>query len=154
MKKIFTFLRMPNRKKRLFIKCCYLFFSFHIQIKCCALKNIVARIDRKYPVKSNNSLQNLQNNKRCIRDVQWTIQKVESYLPWIKCLVKALVGKTLLAQRNIPSTIYFGVKKDPQKDLAFHAWLKCSQIVITGGNGCEFNELQRYEVNEWKKVNS
>ena len=154
MRKFFTFLRMPRYKKLLFIKCCYLFLLFQIKIRCCALKNIIAGIDRKYPTASLNALEKQEYNHHHIKNVRWTIRKVESYLPWMKCLVKALVGKTLLAQYNIPSTIYFGVKKDKVKDLAFHAWLKCADVVITGGDGREFSELQRYEGNEWKKANS
>ncbi|ABQ25557.1 lasso peptide biosynthesis B2 protein [Geotalea uraniireducens] len=58
-------------------------------------------------------------------------------LPWdCKCLAQAMTGKAMLKRRGVPSTLYLGVAKDKEQ-LAAHAWLRCGDIILTGGQGKE-----------------
>ena len=43
----------------------------------------------------------------------------------------------LLRRRRIPSTLYLGVAKsaEPPQDLTAHAWVRCGEHPITGGDG-------------------
>uniref|UniRef100_UPI0040572C81 lasso peptide biosynthesis B2 protein n=1 Tax=Acetatifactor sp. TaxID=1872090 RepID=UPI0040572C81 len=51
-----------------------------------------------------------------------------------KCLVRALTAQKLLKRKKIHSTMYLGCKMDNGKMVA-HAWLRCGQMYVTGGNG-------------------
>lgn len=51
-----------------------------------------------------------------------------------KCLVRALTAQKLLKRKKIHSTMYLGCKMDEGKMVA-HAWLRCGEMYVTGGNG-------------------
>jgi hypothetical protein len=57
--------------------------------------------------------------------------------PWrTKCFEQALSARMMLRRRGIKSIIYFGVRKsisDQKETLEAHAWLVCSEVVVTGG---------------------
>lgn len=53
-----------------------------------------------------------------------------------KCLVRALTAQKLLLRKDIHSTMYLGCKLDDGKMVA-HAWLRCGEMYVTGGNGAE-----------------
>ena len=64
------------------------------------------------------------------------IEKVSRYTPWeSKCLVQAIVGKIMLRKRGIANTLYLGVGKNERKSLVAHAWLRCGDKMLTGGQG-------------------
>ncbi|PKM50877.1 MAG: hypothetical protein CVV02_09160 [Firmicutes bacterium HGW-Firmicutes-7] len=61
------------------------------------------------------------------------ISYVSNYTPWdSKCFVQALTGLMLLSLFKIPSTIYFGIRKQQTNRLLAHAWLRAGEQVITG----------------------
>lgn len=63
---------------------------------------------------------------------------VSKYTPWeSKCMVQAVTAKWLLEKYNIPSTIYFGIMKDPENtnELKAHAWLRVGDYIMTGREG-------------------
>ena len=63
------------------------------------------------------------------------VNRITERLPWNeKCFVRALTLKRLLKEEGIPCTIYLGVNTD-KDGLHAHAWLRCGQIYLTGGNG-------------------
>ena len=51
-----------------------------------------------------------------------------------KCLVRALTAQKLLKRKKIHCTMYLGCKLEEGKMVA-HAWLRCGEMYITGGNG-------------------
>ncbi len=54
-------------------------------------------------------------------------------LPWKpKCLAQAIAGKIMLKRRYIPSALYLGVRKEADRSLAAHAWLRSGDIILTG----------------------
>ena len=62
------------------------------------------------------------------------VETVSRHTPWeSKCLVQAIVGKVMLRQRGINSTLYLGVCRNDGKSLVAHAWLRCGETIITGG---------------------
>lgn len=65
------------------------------------------------------------------------VETVSRHTPWeSKCLVQAIVGKIMLRQRGINNTLYLGVGKN-EGNLVAHAWLRCGETIITGGQGQE-----------------
>jgi hypothetical protein len=60
------------------------------------------------------------------------------YTPWeSKCLVQAMLAKTLLARYGIPYVLYLGAKltADGKKSMIAHAWVQVGDRVITGREG-------------------
>jgi hypothetical protein len=50
------------------------------------------------------------------------------------CYPKALTGRWLLQRRNIPTTLYYGAAIDADgKSLEAHVWLRCGNLIVTGG---------------------
>jgi len=71
--------------------------------------------------------------------IGWLVDKVSRYTPWeSKCLVQAIVGKIILRQHGIANTLFLGVRRDEGKNLVAHAWLRCGEMIITGGKGQEW----------------
>ena len=70
------------------------------------------------------------------------IESVSRYTLWeSKCLVQAIVGKIILRQYGISNTLYLGVGKDEQMSLVAHSWLRCGELILTGGH-----DLHRYAI--------
>jgi len=71
-----------------------------------------------------------------VEDISWAVQAMASRVPWdSRCLAQAIAGYRMLLKRGIPSTVYFGVKKDAQVVFGAHAWLRCGPCIITGEAG-------------------
>lgn len=65
-------------------------------------------------------------------------QLVSKHVPWeSKCLIEAIMVKTLLKYYKIPYIIHIGVKKTGQTDkpLLAHAWVKVKDNIVVGGDG-------------------
>ncbi|MBU0493234.1 MAG: lasso peptide biosynthesis B2 protein [Chloroflexi bacterium] len=72
------------------------------------------------------------------RQVGWAVRAVARRTPWdSNCLAQAIAGKMMLRRRGIASTLYLGVAKDEDKDLAAHAWLRSGDQILTGGSAQE-----------------
>ncbi|SHI13235.1 Transglutaminase-like superfamily protein [Butyrivibrio fibrisolvens DSM 3071] len=72
------------------------------------------------------------------------INRITERLPWEeKCLVRALSLRKFLIKKNIPCTIYLGVKTEKGK-LEAHAWLRCGNLWATGGNGDEYTTVAKF----------
>ncbi len=73
---------------------------------------------------------------RMVEDISWAVQAMAGRVPWdSQCLAQAVAGYRMLMKRGIPSTLYFGVKKDPQAAFSAHAWLRCGSCIVTGAVG-------------------
>ncbi|MCE5286190.1 MAG: lasso peptide biosynthesis B2 protein [Pelosinus sp.] len=76
------------------------------------------------------------NNYACARHVAQIVTLVSRHTPWeSKCLVQAIAAKLLLHQRGISTTLYLGVCKDQKGTMLAHAWLRCGEMIVTGGQG-------------------
>jgi hypothetical protein len=61
-----------------------------------------------------------------------------NYTPWKSvCLPQAVTAQWMLKRRHISGTLYLGVAKNEEKPmkLAAHAWLRCSNLILTGRDG-------------------
>ena len=68
--------------------------------------------------------------------IGWAVRGNAQHLPLMKqCLVQAVAATWMLQRRRIPSTIYFGLAKDPSKQLKAHAWVRSGTLVLTGAQG-------------------
>jgi hypothetical protein len=64
------------------------------------------------------------------------IQRICSHTMWeSKCLVQALTAGRLLRREGIPATMYLGVGRDETEGMIAHAWIRCGEFYVTGGDG-------------------
>jgi hypothetical protein len=85
------------------------------------------------------------------RRVGWALRTASAHSPWKSaCLVQALAGMRMLRRRGIPSTLYLGLARNASMrnssdGIAAHAWLRCGDIIVTGGAGRErFTEISAF----------
>ena len=63
------------------------------------------------------------------------VNRITERLPWDeKCLVRALTLRKLLLEKHISSTIYLGLRRE-NDTLKAHAWLRCGNLYLSGGDG-------------------
>lgn len=76
--------------------------------------------------------------------VAYSVDKVCTKTKWeSKCLVRALTAQRLLIKKGYHSTLYLGCGKDGEKMVA-HAWLRCGNFYVTGGNGKEYAIVSKF----------
>lgn len=61
-----------------------------------------------------------------------------------KCLVRALAAQRILQEYEVHTTLYLGVGKDENENMIAHAWLRCGQCYVTGGNGSEYAVVAKF----------
>ena len=81
--------------------------------------------------------------------VGWAVHTGARYLPWdVVCLPRAMVGKWMLARRNVVSTMFLGIQRrvtDGAKATDLHAWLQVGDQTISGGEVArQFTVIARY----------
>ncbi len=85
----------------------------------------------------------LENLKRAMR-ISTHVNRITEHTVWeSKCLVRAMTARKLLKEEGIHSTLYLGVGKDEGKMIA-HAWLRCGQMYVTGGNGKDYAMVAKF----------
>ena len=86
------------------------------------------------------TMENLRKAKR----VSTHVNRITEHTLWeSKCLVRAMTARKLLKEAGIHSTLYLGVGKDEGKMIA-HAWLRCGQMYVTGGNGSSYAMVAKF----------
>lgn len=84
------------------------------------------------------------SNYNIARKVSWVVTTISKYTPWeSKCLVQAMTAQKLLRRYNIKSTLYLGVRKSGN-ELKAHAWLRCGEYFVTGGDGSRYKEVAKF----------
>ncbi|AJI57854.1 transglutaminase-like superfamily protein [Francisella philomiragia] len=137
LRKPYIFLKMPLRYKVLFIILYPIsgigrFASLHLNLKKVFgyLGYMYGNTQLSIPATEAQVLQAYQISK--------IAQIVSKYVPWeSKCLIEAIMVKTLLKYYKIPYIIHIGVKKTDQSDkpLLAHAWVKVKDNIVVGGDG-------------------
>ncbi len=68
--------------------------------------------------------------------IGWAVRAAATHTPWEStCLVQGLAAAVLLRRHRIEGTLYLGVARDNDtpEGLSAHAWLRCGELVLTGG---------------------
>ena len=69
------------------------------------------------------------------RTVGWALRVASRYTPWkSNCLAQAIAAKRMLHRRQLPSTLFLGVRKGEQDEFEAHAWVDCGPMTLTGGH--------------------
>ena len=81
-------------------------------------------------------------NLKIAMHVSDRVGRVTMKAPWeTKCLCRAWTAQYLLKKRHIHSTLYLGVGHDKDGKMVAHAWIRCGQIYVTGGDGHEYSTV-------------
>jgi hypothetical protein len=76
--------------------------------------------------------------------VSWAIQRTAPHLPWRSdCLVQALAAQRWLRRGQVGSQLSLGVRKGSSDVIEAHAWLRCGNIVVTGGASEDYVALMQ-----------
>lgn len=79
------------------------------------------------------------------KQIRWIVTRISQHTPWESlCLVQAMTVQKMLKKRNISTTIYLGVNKDKNNEMKAHAWIRCGQMYITGGNGTGYATVAKF----------
>lgn len=80
-----------------------------------------------------------------MRQVALAVDWMCDRTPWQSlCMVRALTAKKLLNRKGYPCTLYMGLIKDNNGEMAAHAWLRCGGSYITGGTGAGYTVTGKY----------
>ena len=83
--------------------------------------------------------------KKVILRVMKCVDAACNHTSWeSKCMVRALSAKKMLNRRGIPCTLFMGVRRDEKGEMIAHAWLRCGDIYVTGGNGNGYSVTGKY----------
>ncbi len=84
------------------------------------------------------------DNLRVAYDVGRRIDRVCDKTYWeSKCLIKALTAQRILYKKDIKTTMYLGLMRE-DTELKAHAWLRCGQLYVTGGNGEGYSIVAKF----------
>ncbi len=68
------------------------------------------------------------------RQISRSVKRAGRHLPWdCTCLVSAMAAMAMLRRRGQGSTLYLGVNREDEDQLAAHAWLRTGDTFVTGG---------------------
>ena len=142
-RKLKSFIRINWRDKILFFKAFFL----------CGIARIVIlfipfRVLRRFlgVPKEESSYDIKIEEFRRVEKIAWAVNVASKYTPWeSKCLVKAITAQRMLKRYKVYSTIYLGVNKDEKNNMGAHAWLRCGNLLVTGGHEKEnFKEVAKF----------
>ena len=79
------------------------------------------------------------------KNIRWIVTTISRHTPWESlCLVQAMTVQKMLKKRGISTTIYLGVNKDQNNDMKAHAWIRCGEMYVTGGDGSGYATVAKF----------
>lgn len=111
----------------------YLYVAYY---RLCLLFVPMPRIEKMIGVRGAESeAEETLENIKLAKLVGFHVNRVTAHLPLKrKCFVRALSARKILMKKGVNTTLYLGVGKEDGNMVA-HAWLRCGQLYVTGGNG-------------------
>jgi transglutaminase superfamily protein len=70
-------------------------------------------------------------------EIAAAVRSAARYVPNATCLTQALALQTLLTRRGHASSLHIGVEKEPGGRLGAHAWVRCGDRILIGGDESE-----------------
>lgn len=101
---------------------------------------------KKWGIEGEESMMELDLEAyRYARRVSYAVNQVCNKTKWeSKCLVRALTAQKLLKRKNLSSTLYLGCGVDEKGEMIAHAWIRCGQVYVTGGNGHQYAIVDKF----------
>lgn len=138
--KLFRFVKY-NRERYLSFQALLYSAVFRLQILCIKPK----KLHKQWGIRGEESpTTETQEAYRYAARVAYAVSRVCDRTSWeSKCLVRALIAQKLLAKKKISSTLYLGCGTEDGKMVA-HAWLRCGEHYVTGGNGEKYAIVDKF----------
>ena len=120
----------------------YLYVAYY---RLCLLFVPMPRIETMIGVRGEESdAEETLENLKLAKLVGFHVNRVTEHLPLKrKCFVRALSARKILMKKGVNTTIYLGVGKEDGNMVA-HAWLRCGQLYVTGGNGAGYAMVAKF----------
>ena len=129
---IYRFFQIPGRDRTLMLQALYWLLVYTFLIYVMPFRWWQDRIGLKMQPWQEETLSPEQ--MRMIGLVRRSVFRAKKVLlGFPKCFALSLTLKKMLQKRGIDSTLYLGVKKNGDESLMAHAWLKCGDKIIYGG---------------------
>ena len=93
-------------------------------------------LERRLGVARRESEASTEADFKPAYELQRDIRAICAALPWENsCLIQAFAAKALLDRARLPATVYLGLARNEKGKLIAHAWVRCGNVFVTGGNG-------------------
>jgi hypothetical protein len=138
MRKILSFLLLPYRKKKLFIKSSLFVGIIRLSLWIVPYRVLIKCLSKLSSSKSFNQ----SDDWKLIKEISHSVRICAEYVPFASCLTQALAVQTLLRLKGQKSTLKFGVDKEESGKLIAHAWVEIDDKIIIGGT----SDINRYSV--------
>ncbi len=98
------------------------------------------------PGETDSNAEYSLKQRKNISFIAYKVSRISVNVPWeSKCLVQAMTAQKLLRFYKIPSTLYLGVGRDSKDNsIIAHAWVRCGDIYVCGGNGKEYAIVAKF----------
>ena len=141
LKRIYRFLRY-NHKKKLTLAIWVLTAYYRALILLVPPK----KLQPYWGIQGEESAQTdtVANYRQAVR-IAKEVVRIADKTPWeSKCLVRALTTQRLVHRKGIETTLYLGVGKDENGKMIAHAWIRCGEIYLTGGDGSQYSTVAMF----------
>lgn len=121
-------------------------YAYVAYYRLCILLLPMTRIEKMMGIRGEESEAEIRPETiKLAKLVGFHVNRVTEHLPLKrKCFVRSLTARKLLMKRGVNSTLYMGVGLEDGKMIA-HAWLRCGQLYVTGGNGNGYSTVARFK---------
>jgi hypothetical protein len=140
VRRVVDFMRY-NHEKKMTVKV-YLYTAYY---RLCLLIFPMTHMEKIMGIRGEESdVTERKDNLRLARLVGFHVNRVTAHLPLKrKCWVRALTARKILMGHGVNSTLYMGLGKDEGR-LVAHAWLRCGQMYVTGGDGAGYAMVAKF----------
>ncbi|HEX2952475.1 MAG TPA: lasso peptide biosynthesis B2 protein [Bacillota bacterium] len=137
--RIKKFYRLPRQEQILYLEAGFLTGVARLAILSVPFKRLAPILGRSG---GESPYQMREAELKTARTVGQTVRVMSRHTPWqSKCLVQAATAQFMLRRRGISATMYLGMAKNEDGKLIAHAWLRCGELIVTGGT-----ELKSYAI--------
>lgn len=143
IRKINTFIfKITLKDKFLYLEACFLTGIIRFKILKIPFNKLKQELGT-YNVESPKDI-DFKDYKEA-RKIRNIVTHISRYTPWESlCLVQAITVQKMLKRRGIYTTIYLGVNKDKNNDMKAHAWIRCGEMFVTGGDGTGYATVAKF----------
>ncbi len=132
------FIGLSGEEKRLFLEAYVTLGMMRTAILTVSFKRLTQKLE--HSKSSINTDEPSDQQMSTAKQIGNIILKAAGSTPWESaCLVQSLTAQRMLQKRGIPGVFYLGVMKDEEgtEKMKAHAWSKCGETILTGGEGHE-----------------
>jgi len=138
LKKIKSFTAVPWSTKWLFMEAVFTAAYVKATLLFLPFRKVALWLG---PLNDQPDVPTTPEHQNLVKKISFAVKLCDRYTPWpTECYTRSLTAKIMLKRRKLPSTLYFGLRKDEKNSLQGHAWLQCSGITVTGF--CDFSQYQ------------